>query len=276
MNKEYEGQFDITLEKKNEETVISKKSFGGLVKVSPRMHLDSEKISSYFIVGLGGGYVEGEKYRYEIHMKKDTRALITTQSATKVYKCEHGLTTKQSTIINLEDNSILEYITDNVILYKDADYKQINEIYMDKDATLIYTDGITCGWSKDGEKFQYSRVQFKTKIYVENKVVLLDNLLVNPKEDDVTKLGYFEGYENFGTLIVINKNITTDIIEKLRKILGELKLNICCGISEIETNGFVLRVLGNLTQDINAAIYICHNYIRKEFLGSKELSIRKY
>ena len=276
MNKEFEGQFDITLEKKNKETVISKKSFGGLIKISPLMHLDSEKISSYFIVGLGGGYVEGEKYRYRIHMKKDSRALITTQSATKVYKCEHGLTTEQNTIISLEDNSILEYITDSVILYKDAHYKQINEIYMDKDATLIYTDGITSGWSKDGKKFQYSKVQFKTKIYIENKVVLLDNLLINPREDDVTKLGYFEGYENFGTLIVINKNITSEIIEELKMILESLELNICCGISEIETNGFVLRVLGNLTQDIGAAINICHNYIRKKILGSKELSIRKY
>ena len=44
----------------------------------------------------------------------------------------------------------------------------------------------------------------------------------------------------------------------------------------LEVNGFVLRVLGNLTQDIEKAILVCHNYIRKEFLGSRNLSIRKY
>ena len=53
---------------------------------------------------------------------------------------------------------------------------------MDESATLIYSDGITSGWSKEGEEFQYSNVQLKTKVYVNNKIVLLDNLLINPKK----------------------------------------------------------------------------------------------
>ncbi|CDM68926.1 urease accessory protein UreD [Clostridium bornimense] len=275
-NSKYAGEFEIVLEKKNENTVISEKRFDGLIKLSPTIHLDSEKISTYFIVGLGGGYVEGEKYKYSINLKEDSRAIITTQASTKVYKCVHGEKTEQETIINLEKNSTLEYITDSVILYKDAIYKQVNNIYMDESATLIYSDGITSGWSKEGEAFQYSNVQLKTSVYVNNKIVLLDNLYVNPREDDVTKLGFFEGYQNFGTLLVINENIDVKIIEQLRDEIKKLNLPIYFGISELEVNGFVLRVLGNLTQNIESAIKLCHNYIRKEFLNSRELSIRKY
>ncbi|MDV4151837.1 urease accessory protein UreD [Clostridium sp. AL.422] len=272
----YAGEFDIVLEQKNGKTVISEKRFNGLIKVSPTIHLDSEKISTYFIVGLGGGYVEGEKYKYSITQKEDSRAIITTQSSTKVYKCENDERTEQETIINLEKNSILEYITDSVILYKNAIYKQVNNIYMDDSATLIYSDGITSGWSKEGDEFQYSNVQLKTNVYVNNELVLLDNLLVNPKKNDVTKLGFFEGYQNFGTLLVINKNINMEIIENLRNEIKNLNLPIYFGISELEVNGFVLRVLGNLTQNIESAIKLCHNYIRKKFLNSRELSIRKY
>ena len=275
-NNKYAGEFEIVLEKKNENTVISEKRFDGLIKLSPTIHLDSEKISTYFIVGLGGGYVEGEKYKYSINLKEDSRSIITTQASTKVYKCVHGEKTEQETLINLEKNSILEYITDSVILYKDAIYKQVNNIYMDESATLIYSDGITSGWSKEGEDFQYSNVQLKTSVYVNNKIVLLDNLLVNPREDDVTKLGFFEGYQNFGTLLVINKNINGKIIEELRNNIKNLNLPICFGISELEVNGFVLRALGNLSQNIESAIKLCHNFIRKEFLNSRELSIRKY
>jgi urease accessory protein len=275
-NNKYAGEFEIVLEKKNENTVISEKRFDGLIKLSPTIHLDSEKISTYFIVGLGGGYVEGEKYKYSINLKEDSRSIITTQASTKVYKCVHGEKTEQETLINLEKNSILEYITDSVILYKDAIYKQVNNIYMDESATLIYSDGITSGWSKEGEDFQYSNVQLKTSVYVNNKIVLLDNLLVNPREDDVTKLGFFEGYQNFGTLLVINKNINGKIIEELRNNIKNLNLPICFGISELEINGFVLRALGNLSQNIESAIKLCHNFIRKEFLNSRELSIRKY
>lgn len=275
-NIKYAGEFDIVLEQKNGKTVISEKRFNGLIKVSPTIHLDSEKISTYFIVGLGGGYVEGEKYKYSITQKEDTRAIITTQSSTKVYKCENKETTEQETIINLEKNSILEYITDSVILYKNAIYKQVNNIYMDDSSTLIYSDGITSGWSKDGDAFQYSNVQLKTNVYLNNKLVLLDNLLLDPKRNDVTKLGFFEGYKNFGTLLVINKNINAQTIEDLRNEIKNLNLPIYFGISELEVNGFVLRVLGNLTQNIESAIKLCHNYIRKKFLNSRDLFIRKY
>ena len=275
-NSKYAGAFEIVLERKNENTVISEKKFDGLIKISPTIHLDSEKISAYFIVGLGGGYVEGEKYKYSINLKEGSRAIITTQASTKVYKCEHGKKTEQKTLINLGKNSILEYITDSVILYKNAIYKQVNNIYMDESATLIYSDGITSGWSKEGEEFQYSNVQLKTSVYVNNKLVLLDNLLVNPRENDVTKLGFFEGYQNFGTLLVINKNINMKVIEKLRNDIKNLNLPIYFGISELEINGFALRVLGNLTQNIEKATKLCHDFIRKEFLNSRELSIRKY
>lgn len=277
MNKSaYAGEIYLELSEKDGRTIESKKKYDGLIKVSPTIHLDSEKISTYFLVGLGGGYVEGEKYRFEITLKDKARSIITTQSSTKVYKCEHNRETKQETKIILKDSSILEYITNSVILYKDAIYKQVNEFYMDDDSTLIYSDGITSGWSKEGESFSYNRVLLNTKVYLNNKIVLLDNLLVNPREDDVTGLGYFEGFKNFGTLLVINKNITSDIIQTLKHKVAEEKLPIKFGISELEMNGFVCRVLGNLTQDIEKAIGICHNYIRKEFLHSRELLIRKY
>ena len=274
-NSKYAGEFEIVLEKKNDKTVISEKRFDGLIKLSPTIHLDSEKISTYFIVGLGGGYVEGEKYKYSINLKEDARSIITTQASTKVYKCIHGEKTEQETLISLEKNSILEYITDSVILYKDAIYKQVNNIYMDESSTLIYSDGITSGWSKEGEEFQYSNVQLKTKVYVNNKIVLLDNLLINPRKDDVTKLGFFEGYENFGTLLVINKEINDSVISDLREKLTKLNLPIDFGISKLEINGFVLRVLGNLTQHIEQTIGCCHNYVRNRFLDSKDLVVRK-
>lgn len=276
VNNQYEGEFNIVLENINGTTVVSDKRFGGLIKISPTMHLDSEKISAYYILGLGGGYVEGEKYKYSVLVKNNARAIITTQAATKVYKCLNEKAAIQEIQLKIEGNGILEYITDNVILYKDALYKQDNEIYLDKDSTLIYSDGITSGWSVTGEAFSYSRLQLRTKVYMDNVLVLLDNLLINPIEDDVTKLGYFEGYENFGTLLVINKKITNEIIDTLRLSLKNLNLDINFGISEIEVNGFVLRVLGHSTQKVDEAIKLCHNYVRKVLFNSKELSIRKY
>lgn len=269
------GVIDLVLERLNDKTIASKKYFTGVFKLSPKINIGSEQIPTYFLMQLGGGVVEGEYYNILVELKKDTRAVLTTQAANKVYKCENDIESLQETIIKLHENSILEYINDPVILYKDAKYKQENKIYMTKSSTLIYTDGITSGWSPDKKRFQYRRARLKTDIYVDDNLVLSDNMIINPKDDNVEDLGFMEGYKNFATLIIINNNIDEKIIEKLRNKINGLNLDVNVGISSIEVNGFIVRIMGNLTQEIEKIILFCYNYIRNNVLKSEDFIIRK-
>ena len=274
-NAEYAGIIDLVLEKQEENIVSPKKYFNGVFKLSPKMELDSEKIPTYFLMQLGGGIVEGEKFKIAVELKENVRAIVTTQAASKVYKCENSFESFQETVIKLHKNSILEYITDPVLLYRDANYRQENNIYISSTSTLIYTDGITSGWSPDKKRFQYEKAKLKTNIYMDGKPVLLDNMLIDPREDNIEGLGFMEGYKNFGTLIILNEKIDKTIIEHLREEVLKLNLDVKFGITGLEVNGFVLRVIGNLTQDLEEVIGLCHNYIRQNILNSQPLSIRK-
>ena len=124
VKKEYAGTIELVLEQKDNRVITTKKYYEGLVKVSANIRNDRERIPTYYLLQLGGGYIEGEKYKNIFILKDNTRAIITTQASTKVYKCEHGDKVLQETTIELGKNSILEYIADTVILYKNAIYKQ--------------------------------------------------------------------------------------------------------------------------------------------------------
>lgn len=269
------GLIDLVLEKQGDVVVSPRKYFNGVFKLSPKMELDVERIPAYFLMQLGGGIVEGERYNINVELKENVRAIVTTQAASKVYKCENSYESFQETTLKLEENSILEYITDPVILYKDAVYRQENNIYMTKSSTLIYTDGITSGWSPDKKRFQYEKAKLKTNIYMDGVPVLLDNMLIDPREDDIDGLGFMEGYKNFATLIILDDRIDKNIIEHLREEILKLNLDINFGITGLEVNGFVLRVIGNLTQDLEEVVGLCHNYIRRKILNSQNLTIRK-
>ena len=271
----YAGLIDLVLEKQGDVVVSPRKYFNGVFKLSPKMELDVERIPAYFLMQLGGGIVEGERYNINVELKENVRAIVTTQAASKVYKCENSYESFQETTLKLEENSILEYITDPVILYKDAVYRQENNIYMTKSSTLIYTDGITSGWSPDKKRFQYEKAKLKTNIYMDGVPVLLDNMLINTREDDIDGLGFMEGYKNFATLIILDDRIDKNIIEHLREEILKLNLDINFGITGLEVNGFVLRVIGNLTQDLEEVVGLCHNYIRRKVLNSQNLTIRK-
>ena len=275
--KKFEGKIEFILEnhKERNETIIKKIYHEGVYKVSPTMHLDDEKIPCYFFMHMGGGYLEGEHCLNDIHLKEDSRSIITTQTPTIIYKCENGIPAKQFTKITLEKNSVLEYMMDNTILFKNALYEQETDIYLDKTSTLILTEGVTAGWSSDGQPFQYTLAKMQNKIYIENKLVLLDKLLLDPKKSDLFSLGHFESYLNYGTAIIINSKIDNEFIEELREDLNRYDLDVKYGISKLETTGLVVRALGNLTQDIQKIIYGATNFSRKKLLDSKDLDLRK-
>lgn len=272
----FDGEVKIILENKNNRNMINKIYYNGVSKVSPTMYLDDENIPCYFLIHIGGGYLEGEKCKNYIELKDNTRAIITTQTPTVIYKCEKETACKQYTKIRLGNRSVLEYLMDNTILFKNAIYNQYTDIYIDKDSTFIYTDGITAGWSPDGKKFKYKSIHLVTKVFVNNEIVLLDNLILKPKEQELDEIGFFEGYTNYGTAIIIDKRIDDKVIEILRKYINNLNLDINFGISRLEVNGFVLRVLGNMTQDIHKAVYLCISFVRNKLFNSNEICLRKY
>ena len=229
-NKEnYDAYIDLVLAKSGNKTITTTRAYDGVMRVSPTLHLDREEISTYFLIQIGGGYVEGEKFLNNIEVKENARAIVTTQASAKIYKCENKLETYQKTNIKLDKNSILEFVTDPVILYKDAKYKQENNIYMDETSTFIYTDGITSGWSPDGQDFKYDRAKLQTNLYYNGELVLLDNLVMEPAKYDISHIGYLEGYLNFGTLLVVDKKIDKKFIEEMRKELENVDLDVNFG-----------------------------------------------
>lgn len=270
------GYTELILQKTPRRTSAKKSYTVGAAKVSPAIYLDDDTIPCYYLIQLGGGYIEGEYYENNIKLEEESQAILTTQASSKIYKSENGIPSKQYTNLQLEKNSKLEFINDSVILYKDAVYEQITDIYLNEESSLIYSDGITAGWSPDGKLFQYTSARLKTNIYLDGELIYLDNLKITPKDYDVQSFGILEGYKNFGTMLVIDKRVDKELIKRLREETRKLDLDVKFGISLLEKNGFVVRVLGNLTQDIQKVINRVHTILRKEFYEFEELDLRKY
>ena len=273
--KDYAANSELTIARNGEKHKAEKAYFTGIAKLARALYLDTDGIPCYYLMQLGGGYVENEKFRNAIHVKENARAIVTSQAATKVYKCMNGLPSYQRNEIKLEDNAVLEFITDNVILYKDAMFRQDTTIKLKDTSTLIYTEGLTSGWSPDKKRFQYSSVQMKLRMFLNDRPVMLDNLKLDPREDKMDSLGFFEEYINYSSLIVMDSSVNAALIETLRAKIKDLKLNVRAGITKLECNGFVLRVMGSLTQDLEKVTFACINHIRKEKFGSNDLELGK-
>ena len=274
MTQAYDGFVHLGFSNRNGRTISHKKYQEGNSRVSAD-NSDANGVPYYFLINMGGGFVEGEQYQVTIDVNKDAHALVTTQTPTYVYKCERGQLTQQHTSITLEENSYLEYMADEVIPYLRSRYFQTSRIDMDKSAHLIYSDGVTAGWSHEDLPFQYHYFRNLTQIYQDNELVYSDQTLLEPQKQDMFKLGYFEGWRNYNSLVMVSPNIDEAFVKALQKHLEDLNLESDFAISSLDIPGLVLRILGKTAEDNRRVIYACADYFRQEIHGLTPLNLRK-
>lgn len=229
----------------------------------------------YYIINLGGGYLNGDTYRVEISVRKNAELTLTSLGATLIYKTP-TIPAYQETKIILEENSYLEYLPDPIIGYENARFKQVDTIYMKKGATLLYSDILTPGWSAQGQSFMYNLLHLTTNIYMEDKLVVYDNIKLAPAKQEMDALGYMENFTHLGTFIVISEKSNKEFINLLQCKIDEYSGDFKVGISSLTIPGFAVRIMANMTQDIQKIISTCHTLINEEWYANTTISLRKY
>lgn len=264
MSRKVDGMVDLLFSNVAGRTIAKKVYHEGNSRVSSNVELLTEGTPCYYLISTGGGFVEGENYETNIEVSDGAHVIVKNQTPTYVYKCENGKRTTQNTTVHVT-NGFLEYLTHEVIPYQYAIYDQDTQIKMDQTSTLVYSDGITAGWSQDEQIFTFNEVRQKTKIVMEDELIFNDYLFLQPEKQPITGLGYFEGKKNYNTLIIIDPSIDEMFIQELRLELKKEESDLYYGLSLLAIPGFVLRVLGYSAYENKQLIYSALNYFRGKY-----------
>lgn len=269
------GVLKLDMENRQGRSVAKNVYFQGAFKVMRPIYHQKNTYPCYYLLNPGGGYLDGDKYQMNITLEERAQLTLTTQSSTKIYKTPKQQAYQESTF-HLKKDSYLEYLPDALIAYKDSRYFQENNIYMEKGATLIYSDILTPGWSPEGDHFSYDMVRLKTKIYMEEELILYDHIKLQPDFQNMAGLGYMEGYTHLGSLIVIGEKTNDDLLDRLYEAIEEEDGDFEFGLSKLTVKGFTVRLLANYTQVIERIINTCHKVISDEWYQKKPSYLRKY
>lgn len=235
---------------------------------------NDEHLPYYFLISTGGGYTEGEQYLQEVTLDASTHAILTTQTPNYIYKCENGKTTRQDCIVHVGESALCEYYFDETIPYGKALFNQYSTFYLDDHAKLILTDGLTSGYDQTGEDFCFHKIGIRSRIYRNETLLFNDFLLVDPRRDPMKQLGYFEGYSNFNSVTIIDEDLNDQKVKAFREILGQMETSSLYGLSAIESEGLVLRVLG-MSADENRRVMERLIRAYRTSIGLTPLSLRK-
>lgn len=271
----YTGLLELTAQKRFQRTILSDCYYEGALKITRPVYLDLNSPVVY-LIHVGGGYVDGDRYVTNISVEEEAELAVTTQSHTKVYKTPNEPVV-QVTNITLGKRSVLEYMPDPLIAYEQARFIQETSVYIDEDACFFYSDIITPGWAKDGSAFRYDWIRSKLKIYKKKKLILFDHLMLEP-DAEMHGLLQMDGYTHVGMFLILHHAVDKGFIDRLYEHLQEDDKNSerCFGMSALPENGVILRILARSTGIIEQLIISAHAFARKRLLNKEYVNWRKY
>ncbi|WP_067927473.1 urease accessory protein UreD [Alicyclobacillus shizuokensis] len=227
-----------------------------------------------YLIHVGGGCVEGDAYELTVVCESGSRAVLTTQSATKVYKSPVRPVT-QSLAIELAPGGCLDFRPDVIIPYENARYHQRTHVRMSSSSRLLYSEILTPGWSADGGWFRYSEFRSWLTVWVDDRPVLYDHQWLCP-DNTFLGLGQMEGYTHYGTLLVMGYELSHPTHNVLAESVQGLGIQGCVGLSPLPGPGFMVRVFGLSTDEVEQVFHVVRGRIWREWFGATPQLLRKY
>lgn len=196
------------------------------------------------IMSSSPGLLDKDDHQIKINLQKHTKLQLQTQAYQRLFQMREG--SRQTTEIKMDEGTVFSFVPHPVVPQNASSFVSHNVVEMEKNCHFLLSDIITCGRKLTGELFEYNHFQNLTEIYVEGKLAVKDNVLLQPQIMPINQLGILEGYTHQATLIYVNTAgyAIEDWIERFHEKYSIIK-DIAFGISKLSLDGFMIRVLGN-------------------------------
>ncbi len=213
-------------------------------RVLPVGQLKKDGGAYLMITSSSPGILSGDHYHLNILIEEHARLQLLSQSYQRLFNMDDHAT--QKLILHMQANTSFSYVPHPIVPHENSTFISSNSIYLDRNCDFMMGEIITCGRKNLGEVFKYNHFQNKIEVFFNENLILKDNILLQPKITPLNSVGgCLEEFTHQGTLIYLNtKNISvTVLIDEIFEMLN-VETDIEFGISALQKDGFVIRVLG--------------------------------
>jgi urease accessory protein len=134
---------------------------------------------------LGGGLVDGDRLRVEGDLGANAALYLGTQSVTKVYRGA----AEQHAELSLGAGSFLAMVSDPVMCFAGARYRQTLRFAMTGDASLLLVDGLLAGRVHHGEVWQFDAYESHVTITRDGTPLVEDVLRLRASDGSLAARG---------------------------------------------------------------------------------------
>jgi urease accessory protein len=251
---------------KNAKTFLKSSYAAQPFKIANISENKTQNLLRLMLASSSPGVLDNDHYGFEIEVEENARLHVTTQGFQRLFTMIKNAS--QVMNVHVANAASFYFLPHPVVPHKHADFTSINNIYLKKEHHILWSEIITCGRKLSGEEFQFTRFHTVTNIFINDKLVVKENVLLEPLKNNIQAVGQLEGFTHQSTLLFINNDVEVVFIaEACKRILIEIK-NIEFGISKLPVSGLIIRMLGYKGEELfnlnNQLATLIQAFVEKE------------
>ncbi|MCH3973057.1 MAG: urease accessory protein UreD [Oscillospiraceae bacterium] len=233
------GVLRLETARRGKQTVLKDCYFEAPYKVTSPF-ADPDGSISVIVMYASAGILENDTAFVELHAGRDSCVRVTNQSYGKIFKMEQGGAVKDIRI-SVDKGARLAFLPKPVIPFAGSRFQCSTQIEVARGGSLVYRDILSCGRLARGEEFAFESYRTRLSIRYSGRLVLNENVVLEPKQQNLSSLGYYEGFTHQATLCFVGETVPE--AEKAAALLQSVP-GIAFGVTSMMLGGLMVRMLG--------------------------------
>lgn len=199
------------------------------------------------LMSASAGIMSGDQQIFSFYIEDGAKVEYISQSYEKIHQME-GPGASRFTEIRVAENSNFIFNPQPTIPFKDSDFTNHTEIYLENISSQFFMSEILCcGRALRGEAFQYRKFYNLVHIYRDDILIYRDNSRFS-QEQSMAGFGMYEGYSHMGNLFMTQSYFRSfpNVEESFLKLLARNDLE--GGFTRLASGDYVMRVFANRAQ----------------------------
>ena len=217
-----------------------------------------------FIVNPTGGVLGGDHSEIRVSVGPGARALLLTQSATRIQPSPLGAAATQEIHFSVASGGRLEYYPERSIPFAGSRFIQTVRAELDEGAEFGMTETLASGRVLKGERLAFAEYRSRVEVWRAGQRLYLDNLRLTPGEHTRAPGTWSELDYAASGVFVGNGEVTN-----WPSVPGKLASGLSAG------GAVWLREAAARGPELDADLNTARESLRKQLFGAVPLSIRR-
>jgi urease accessory protein len=271
-----DGALRLGFARRGPATVVAGCRFTLPLQVLAPMALD-DPAAVVSILNPTGGLAGGDRLEIDVQAGAGAHAVLTTPSATRVYRAE-GEPTVQTVRLSIGPRAVVEWVPDHTIPFAGSALRQAIDVELDETAGLILVDAFAAGRVAAGEAWRFALLESAISIHDPGGWLLHDRFVLRgpTRKDDPAfdGPGFTESCPYFASIAVVgafDRDRFAADVRSLDASGGATKI----GVAVLPRRGALVRSLAPSAPALLDAVEGCWRLARAAVLGLPPLALRK-